>query len=85
MPTYDYRCEDNGQVYEVRHPMSLTIANWGELCQVAGIDPGDVAPQASVTRLLRTGGVVKRSALNNPDAPPCMTGGGCGGGSCGLQ
>ncbi|HAW40023.1 MAG TPA: regulator, partial [Pseudomonas sp.] len=23
MPTYDYRCEANGQVYEVRHAMAL--------------------------------------------------------------
>ena len=64
--------------------MSLTITNWGELCAIADIDPGDVSPQAGVTRLLRTGGVVKRSTLNNPEAPPCMTGGGCGAGGCGL-
>jgi len=84
MPTYDYRCEDNGQVFEVHHPMSLSITTWGELCEVGDIDLGDVAAEAPVTKLLRTGGVVKSSALKNPDAPPCMTGGGCSGGSCGF-
>ena len=29
MPTYDYLCEDNGQVVQVRHPMSVVIRNWG--------------------------------------------------------
>ena len=84
MPTYDYRCEDNGKVFEVNHPMSLSVANWGDLCKAGNIDPGDVAAEAPVTKLLRTGGVVKSSALNNPEAPPCMTGGGCSGGGCGL-
>lgn len=35
MPTYDYRCEANGQVYEVRHAMALRPKTWGEL-RVAG-------------------------------------------------
>ena len=84
MPTYDYRCESSGNVFEVNHPMSLSIANWGELCEVGNIDPGDVAAGTPVTKLLRTGGVVKSSSLNNPEAPPCMSGGGCSGGGCGL-
>jgi hypothetical protein len=84
MPTYDYRCEASGEVFEVRHLMSLNIANWGDLCKVGNIDPGDVAVDTPVIKLLRTGGVVKSSALSNPDAPPCMTGGGCSGGACGL-
>lgn len=84
MPTYDYRCEDNGQVFEVHHPMALSITTWGELCEVGDFDRGDVDAEAPVTKLLRTGGVVKSSTLKNPDAPPCMTGGGCSGGSCGF-
>lgn len=84
MPTYDYRCEHSGQVFEVSHPMSLAIENWGDLCRVGNIDPGDVAAESPVTKLLRTAGVVKSSTLINPDAPPCMSGGGCSGGGCGL-
>lgn len=84
MPTYDYRREDNGAIFEVSHPMSLSIANWGELCEAANIEPGDVAAETPVTKLLRTGGVIRDSSLRNPEAPPCMTGGGCTGGGCGL-
>lgn len=84
MQTYDYRCESNGQVYEVSHPMSMTITKWGELCEVGRFDRGDIAAEEPVTRLLKTGGIVKKSALRNPEAPPCMSGGGCSGGRCGI-
>lgn len=84
MPMYDYRCEQSGQVFEVNHPMALTIENWGDLCRAGDIDPGDVAADVPVTKLLRTAGVVKSSSLKNPEAPPCMTGGGCSGGGCGI-
>ena len=84
MPTYDYRREDSGQVFEIQHRMSVTITNWGELCGIGNIDPGEIAAETPVTKVLRTGGVVKSSALSNPDTPPCMSGGGCGGGNCGL-
>ena len=84
MPTYDYRCEDSGEVFEVNHPMSLFIATWGDLCEAGNLDPGDIAAEAPVTKLLRTGGVVKSSSLSNPEAPPCMTGAGCSGGGCSI-
>lgn len=84
MPTYDYRCEADQQVYEVKHSMSVLLRTWGELCELAGISPGDIAPDTKVTRLITGGGVVKSSSLKNPDAPPCMSGGGCPGGSCGI-
>lgn len=84
MPTYDYRCEANQQVYEVKHSMSMLLSTWEELCKAAGIEPGDVAPDAKVTKLIGGSGVVKSSSLKNPDAPPCMSGGGCAGGYCGV-
>lgn len=84
MPSYDYRCEANQQVYEVKHSMQETLTTWAELCRVAELDPGDIAPDTPVTRLIRTGGVVKSSSLKNPQAPPCMTGGGCSSGGCGF-
>lgn len=84
MPTYDYRCEENQQVYEVKHAMSQTLANWGELCELMGIETGDIAADTKVTRLISGGGVVKSDSLKNPEAPACMTGGGCPGGSCGI-
>lgn len=84
MPTYDYRCDANGKVYEVNHPISLSITNWGELCDIGHFARGEMAAESPVTKLLRTGGVVKSSAIRNPEAPPCMAGGGCSGGGCGL-
>lgn len=84
MPTYDYRCEANQQVYEVKHPMSERLNTWGELCEKANINLGEIPPDTKVTRLISGGGVVKSGSLKNPELPPCMSGGGCNGGGCGL-
>ncbi len=84
MPSYDYRCEADQQVYEVKHAMSQSISTWGELCEIAGIDLNAISPDTPVKKVISTGGVVKSSSLKNPEAPPCMTGGGCSGGGCGI-
>ena len=84
MPTYDYRCEANGNVYEVRHPMSSVVSTWAELCELGDFDPNEAPGDTRVTKLLTTAGIVKSSALKNPEAPPCMTGGGCSSGGCGI-
>lgn len=82
MPTYDYLCEANGQVVEVKHPMSDTLSTWGEVCERAGLEAGDTPADAPVQRLATGGQVVKSSSLGDA-APPCAAGG-CGGGMCGL-
>ena len=41
MPTYDYRCESNSRVVEVMHRMNEQMRTWGELCEKAGVAPGD--------------------------------------------
>ena len=69
MPTYDYSCESNGRVVEVRHRMSESLSNWGELCARAGIEVGDTPPDSPVQRLATGGQVVKRSSLG--ETPPC--------------
>lgn len=84
MPTYDYRCEANQQVYEVKHSMSQTLSTWGELCRIGNMDLQGISPETLVARVLSTGGVVRSSVLKNPEAPPCMSGGACQGGSCGM-
>jgi hypothetical protein len=84
MPTYDYRCEQNGRVVEVSHKMSEKLTNWGEVCQTAGLEPGDTPLDSPVVRLITGGNVVSSSALSNPGAPACGAGG-CGGGMCGLN
>jgi len=83
MPTYDYKCEANGQILEVQHRMSEVVACWEELCELAGIDTGDTPPDAEVTRL-PTGGNVLKSGVSKSE-PPCQTGGGCPGGACGFS
>ncbi|MBV2092166.1 MAG: regulator [Candidatus Thiodiazotropha sp. (ex Ctena orbiculata)] len=83
MPTYDYRCEANGRVVEVSHRMSEEIQNWGELCSKAGIEAGDTPAESPVKRLA-TGGNVITGGVGGDPVPPCATGGGCPGGSCGI-
>lgn len=89
MPTYDYICKANQRIVEVRHPMSVKLSTWGELCQLAAIEPGQTPPDSPVERLITGGNVVRSGALKNPE-PAC--GGGacsppspefcCGGGAC---
>ena len=71
MPTYDYLCEANGRVLEVKHRMSETLGTWGELCARLGMDAGDT-PENSPVQRLATGGQIVRSTSH-------------GGGSCGFN
>lgn len=83
MPSYDYRCEANGRVVEVRHGINDKLTSWGEVCAKADIDTGDTPADAPVQRLITGGGIVGSAALSNPEPPPCG-GGGCSGGMCGF-
>ena len=51
MPTYDYICDSNGQVVEVKHAMSSEVHSWGELCELAAIDAQGTPLDAPVRRL----------------------------------
>jgi len=82
MPSYDYLCEANGRVVEVKHRMSDKLSSWGQVCEKAGIEVGNTPADAPVQRLATGGQVVKRSSLGD-NTPPCAAGG-CGGGVCGL-
>ncbi len=79
MPTYDYRCEVNDTVVEVRHAMSHRIMTWGELCDTAGIDPGETEEIAPVSRLANGGNVVRSATLRNSSPAGCDAGDCCGG------
>ncbi|MCX8049590.1 MAG: zinc ribbon domain-containing protein [Methylohalobius sp.] len=87
MPTYDYLCRVNQKIVEVRHGMNETIRTWGELCRLAGIDPGSTPPDAPVEKLITGGNVISSNSLKNPE--PCGAGtcgmGACGGGTCALD
>ncbi|MCB1644820.1 MAG: hypothetical protein KDI36_05170 [Pseudomonadales bacterium] len=54
MPRYDYYCESNQQVVEVIHSIQEKLQTWGEVCQRAGCEPGDVPPETPVSRIITT-------------------------------
>jgi len=85
MPTYDYLCEDNGQVVEVRHRMNDVVNNWGELCVLAGIEPGDTPVSAGVRKKIGAASVHtpkigewKKTGKKPKIAPRHTHGPGCG-------
>ena len=83
MPTYDYQCDANGRMVEVKHAMNEIISNWGELCERAGIESGDTPADSPVKKLATGGQVVKSTSMGSGKLPPCASGG-CNGGMCGL-
>lgn len=85
VPTYDYRCEFNGQVVEVKHRMNERVSTWGELCVLAGIGPGDTPLDSPVEKLITGGQVVRSSSLGDNTSPPCASGPCCGAGMCGIR
>ena len=85
MPTYDYRCDANGQVVEVNHRMSEKIATWGELCERANLSRGDTAADTPVQRMANGGNLISSASLGSGNAPACGTGGCCPTGVCGLN
>ncbi len=52
MPHYDYRCEQNGRVIEVRHTIAERVATWGELCARAGEPLGDTPADTPVEKVI---------------------------------
>ncbi|NJK39619.1 MAG: zinc ribbon domain-containing protein [Oscillatoriales cyanobacterium RM2_1_1] len=52
MPFYDYFCPSNNRKVEVLHSIHREVQTWGEICQLAGCEPGDTPANAPVKRLL---------------------------------
>jgi predicted nucleic acid-binding Zn ribbon protein len=86
VPLYEYRCEANGQLVEVRHKMDERLLTWGELCERAGMSTGRTDPQAPIEKLMSagfiSGGTSTDSGPGTCEAPACGSGM-CGGGFCG--
>ena len=80
MPNYDYHCEANGRTVEVRHGLAMTLSTWGEVCEHAGIAPGETPTHALVERLITIGQVVQGQGKQVACAP-----GGCGLPRCARQ
>ena len=68
MPTYEYHCPENGKTIEVWHRMNHSVASWGELCELAAIDPGETQGSSPVKRLI-SGGQLLRSNSDASCAP----------------
>lgn len=81
MPTYEYQCESNGRLVEVRHNMAERLSTWGELCQRAGISPGTTDPAAPVAKLI-SAGFINAGASTGEGACAAP---GCGAGFCGTD
>lgn len=78
MPRYDYHCPANDRLVEVSHGMSETLRTWGDVCDRAGIDPGDTPRDAEVTRPVnRSVGVLAGGGGGAAAMPegPCGPGG----------
>lgn len=57
MPVYEYHCPANGRTLEVLHPMTETVTTWGRLCELAGIEPGQTAPDTPVEKRIGAPGI----------------------------
>jgi hypothetical protein len=85
VPTYEYRCEANGRLIEVRHPMNERLSTWGELCERAAIPPGITDPRSPVEKLISAGFIqASPSAGDSACAAPGCGNGFCGSGACGI-
>jgi len=54
MPRYDYFCKVNQRTVEVIHPMSDKLKTWAEVCELAGVEMGDVPGTTAVSRIITT-------------------------------
>jgi len=77
MALYDYYCEANDRTVEVRHGMSESVKNWGDLCELAGIDAGDTPLDAPLRKLMGAPVPMTGSSTGSDSAPACGTGGCC--------
>jgi hypothetical protein len=79
MPHYDYYCAANDRTVEVNHSIREVFHTWGEVCERAGIDPGDTPANTPAQRLI-SGGIVLTEKRSQGEAPPpsCCGPVGCG-------
>ncbi len=83
MPRYDYTCEANGRTLEATHRMDEEITTWGELCDLAEVDPGSTPVRSPVVKLISSGTRIESAGdsrgLSLPTSCGCGKMHGCGG------
>lgn len=52
MPLYTYFCPSTNQKLDVTHSIKDKAQTWGELCQLANLEPGETPLSAPVRRLI---------------------------------
>jgi len=67
---YQYYCEKNKRTVEVAHPARIRLKTWGEVCGLAGIDPGKTPAAAPVVRLIGGMPFIEKLKGLDKDAPP---------------
>jgi hypothetical protein len=80
MAIYEYHCEANGRILEVRHGMDEKLTTWGELAKRAGIDAGETSTDAPIERLMSAGVPMTGGSSSSPApsaGPPCGSACGC--------
>lgn len=70
MPTYEYHCPANGKTVEVWHRMNHAVASWGELCELAAIDPGETQLSSPVNRLISGGQLLRSQSEGRSQSAP---------------
>lgn len=77
MPYYEYYCDANDTLVEVRHPMSEELGTWGEVCDRSGRDPGTTPPDTRVERRMSLPVPTPATAAGRSGPEPCGPGCGC--------
>lgn len=82
MPIYEYHCARANKTIEVVHSCSTAISTWGQLCEIAGIDIGQVPVDSPVDKLMASKVAVHGNAHNKSALKQVPVRTGCCGGGC---
>lgn len=77
MPAYHYRCDTSGDIFTVRHPRTLKISTWMDLCDIGGFAIGNTPIDASVTKQLNSDDLIHHKTLSTPAPSTCIRAVGC--------
>jgi hypothetical protein len=85
MPTYEYHCPANGKTIEVWHRMNHSVVSWGELCELASIDPGETQASSPVNRLISGGQLLRSNSEGNSTPTAAASSSCCTPSTCGCS
>ena len=77
VPLYEYHCDNNGKTVFVRHGMTQTLRNWGEVCRLSGYEIGTTSAEAPVRSLLGGGMILVGKRSTGGNSSSCCGESGC--------